>query len=282
MNKTISLLIALMALLTSVDTSAQRTGTSNAIPYSAATVKPSFRGGSDACNQYLHEHMMYPAAAVGSGVYGKVRLAFDVETDGAITGIRIVEGLDNKAINAAAVKLIKGMPDWVPGEKNGRRVRVRCLLSLNYTANTPVEASEPDMEFSNDVADNATSTDEVIPVAVAEKTESRPADDNLSYNMVEQKPSFPGGESAMFRWISENMKYPATAAENNVQGRVLVSFIVEKDGSISTIKIVRSVSPELDAEARRIVSKMPKWSPGRINGKPVRVTYYLPLSFRLN
>ena len=282
MKKTISLLIALVALLTNIDTVAQRTGTSNAIPYSAATVKPTFRGGTDACNQYLHEHMFYPAAAVGTGIYGKVKLAFDVETNGAITGIRIVEGLGNKAINAAAVKLIKDMPDWVPGEKNGRRVRVRCLLSLNYTANTPVEETGSDMEFSNDRADNATSTDEVIPVAVAEKTESRPADDNVSYNMVEQKPSFPGGESAMFRWISENMTYPATAAENGVQGKVLVSFIVEKDGSISTIKILRSVSPELDAEARRIVSKMPKWSPGRINGKPVRVTYCLPLSFRLS
>lgn len=284
MKRTITLLIALMALLTGIDTVAQRTGTNSTIPYSAATVKPTFRGGSDACNQYLHEHMFYPAAAVGTGIYGKVKLAFDVETNGAITGIRIVEGLGNKAINAAAVKLIKDMPDWVPGEKNGRRVRVRCLLSLNYTANTPVEETGSDMEFSNDRADKETvSAGAGSPAAETEKTADRPNDNEAaSFTMVEQKPQFPGGESAMFKFISENLKYPAIAAENGIQGRVIVSFVVEKDGSITNIKILRSVSPELDAEARRIVGIMPRWSPGRNNGKPVRTVYNLPVSFRLS
>jgi len=117
---------------------------------------------------------------------------------------------------------------------------------------------------------------------VEEKPVEKPKDEGpVNVAMVEQKPSFPGGDAAMMKWLGENISYPAAASEEGVEGRVTVQFIVEKDGSVSNVIVVRGKHPALDAEAVRVVKKMPKWTPGRNNGQPVRVTYNLPVTFRL-
>lgn len=94
-------------------------------------------------------------------------------------------------------------------------------------------------------------------------------------------PQFPGGSSALFEYLSKNIQYSKAAKKNGIQGRVLVSFIVEKDGSISNAKVEKSVEPSLDEEALRVVTAMPKWVPGKRNGVPVRVKYTVPVTFRL-
>lgn len=99
--------------------------------------------------------------------------------------------------------------------------------------------------------------------------------------VVEKPAAFPGGASALMAYISNNIHYPAKAQENGIQGKVMVSFIVEKDGSLSDIKVVRSVNDLLDAEAIRVVKGMPKWTPGMQSGKPVRTRFTLPIPFRL-
>lgn len=101
------------------------------------------------------------------------------------------------------------------------------------------------------------------------------------FTVVEQMPSFPGGEAALMQYLSKNIKYPPFAEENNIQGRVICTFVVERDGSVSDIRIARSVDPSLDKEAIRVVSGMPRWIPGRQNGQMVRVKYTLPVTFRL-
>lgn len=117
---------------------------------------------------------------------------------------------------------------------------------------------------------------------VEEPVVQKPKDEGpVNVAMVEQKPMFPGGDQAMYKWLGDNINYPAAAAEEGVQGKVTVQFIVEKDGSITNVKVVRGKHPALDAEAKRVVSKMPKWTPGRNNGQPVRVTFNLPVTFRL-
>jgi protein TonB len=105
-------------------------------------------------------------------------------------------------------------------------------------------------------------------------------DEPVNVAMVEQKPQFPGGDAAMYKWLSENISYPAAASEEGVSGKVTVQFVVEKDGRITNVHVVRGKHPALDAEAKRVVSKMPKWTPGRNNGQPVRVTYNLPVNFQ--
>ena len=104
---------------------------------------------------------------------------------------------------------------------------------------------------------------------------------DMEYCIVEMMPQYPGGLAAMLKYIRENIKYPEQAMKERIQGRVTVSFIIEKDGSISDVKAVRSVHPLLDKEAVRVVESMPKWSPGKHNGKPVRVRFNLPVMFKL-
>ena len=102
-----------------------------------------------------------------------------------------------------------------------------------------------------------------------------------SMAMVEQKPEFPGGEAAMYKWLGDHITYPAQASEEGVSGRVVVQFDISKTGDIENVKVVRGRHPALDKEAMRLVKAMPKWQPGRNNGQPVKVTYTLPVTFKL-
>ena len=110
----------------------------------------------------------------------------------------------------------------------------------------------------------------------------QPVNRNSVYDVVEQMPSFPGGISGLRTYLNQNIRYPAEAQEICVQGRVVVSFVVEKDGHISDVTVLRSVDPSLDKEAIRVVRNMPRWTPGKQGGEPVRVRYNVPVSFRLN
>ena len=101
------------------------------------------------------------------------------------------------------------------------------------------------------------------------------------FDTVEQMPEYPGGMPALIEFLQTNMKYPEDAQKQKVEGRVMVMFVVEKDGSITDVKVARNVFPSLDEEAVRVVNAMPKWTPGKEKGKPVRVQYTLPISFRL-
>ena len=101
------------------------------------------------------------------------------------------------------------------------------------------------------------------------------------FDVVEQMPQFPGGPQALFEYLSKNIKYPVVAEENGIQGRVIVTFVVERDGSITDVKVAKSVDPSLDKEAMRVVKSMPNWIPGKQNGSAVRVKYTVPVTFRL-
>lgn len=114
-----------------------------------------------------------------------------------------------------------------------------------------------------------------------QKTEKVVQKTEKVYDVAEVPPSFPGGPGAMLSWISSHIQYPAIAKENNISGRVVVQLIVEKDGSVSNVNVVRSVDPSLDNEAVRVISSMPKWTPGKHKGSPVRVKYTLPVAFKL-
>lgn len=132
-----------------------------------------------------------------------------------------------------------------------------------------------------DVKGNDDANGEVLKIkeAVAQP-EPKPEVEKV-FDVVEQMPSFPGGTSALMEWLSNNVKYPVVAQENGVQGRVVVSFVVERDGSITDVKVVRGVDPSLDKEASRVVRAMPRWIPGKQNGSAVRVKYNVPVAFRL-
>lgn len=112
-------------------------------------------------------------------------------------------------------------------------------------------------------------------------SQKKVADNSPIYEKADIMPSFPGGEAAIEKYLSENIKYPKIARENGVEGSVIVSFIVERDGTLSNIRTERSVDPLLDKEANRVILSMPRWKPGKKNGNEVRVRYKLPVTFRL-
>ena len=98
---------------------------------------------------------------------------------------------------------------------------------------------------------------------------------------AEVMPEYPGGEQAMMKFVADNVKYPQDAIDKEISGRVLVSFVVEKDGSIGDVKVVKGIGGGCDEEAVRVVNAMPKWKPGMDKGKPVRVSYMMPITFKL-
>lgn len=116
---------------------------------------------------------------------------------------------------------------------------------------------------------------------IAQPEPPKNEEENKVFDVVEEQPSFPGGQGALMSWLHDNIKYPVVAAENGIQGKVIVQFIVGKNGSISNVRVLRSVDPSLDKEAVRVVSNMPNWTPGKQNGASVNVRFTLPVTFRL-
>ena len=143
----------------------------------------------------------------------------------------------------------------------------------NQTATaSPVQSSNSSSQQTQNVTSYPTANEKLSTVSV----ESRKV-----FTVVEQMPSFPGGDAALMSYLANNIHYPTVAAENGVQGRVVVGFVVERDGSITDVSVLRGVDPSLDREAMRVVKSMPRWTPGKQNGSAVRVKYQVPVAFRL-
>ncbi len=133
-----------------------------------------------------------------------------------------------------------------------------------------------------DVVGNDDENGEVIRAGqVIAQEEPAREEDNHIHTTVEQMPSFPGGNAELARWLAEHVKYPVVAIENGVEGTVVIGFVVERDGTITDVQVVRSKDPSLDKEAARVVRQMPAWIPGQQNGHPVRVRFHVPVRFRL-
>lgn len=184
-------------------------------------------------------------------------------------------------------------------EVEPERVVERVKSSIKFTA--PVikkdEEVKPDEELKTqdelmstktaigtfDVKGNDDANGEILKAkdVIAEPEPPKHEEENKVFDIVEQQPMFPGGPAALIKYLSEHTKYPVVAQENGVQGRVTVQFVVEKDGSISDVHVLRGVDPSLDKEAVRVVKSLPRWTPGKQNGITVRVNYRVPVLFRL-
>ena len=152
-------------------------------------------------------------------------------------------------------------------EKSNRKSMLRYLLILPLTAFLIIACSE-------------NTNDDLLTVKKQSPTSLKTAIDD-TFTVVEDMPKFPGGEKELMNFLTSNLKYPRKAMEDSIQGRVICSFIIEKDGSVVEPNIIRGVTTELDEAALEIISKMPKWEPGRQRGEAVRVKYTLPVNFRL-
>lgn len=130
-------------------------------------------------------------------------------------------------------------------------------------------------------SDDADKFQAVAEQVVVKEPEPEPVKEEQIFVAVEQQPEFPGGTAALMKWLANNVRYPQMALENGISGRVIVKFVVEKDGSVSGVTLVRGVDKDLDREAIRVVKSMPKWQPGKNNGQAVRCYFNLPVKFTL-
>ncbi|MDE6494584.1 MAG: energy transducer TonB, partial [Bacteroidales bacterium] len=147
-----------------------------------------------------------------------------------------------------------------------------------------IEIVEDDVEIENEVEIDAESNEntvveEYIAPPVVEEEEVQ---EEEIFQIVEEMPGFPGGDEAVYKYLRDNIRYPVIAMESGIQGRVYLTFVVEKNGSITDVKVMRGIGGGCDEEAVRVVQKMPKWNPGKQRGRPVRVLYSIPVIFTLN
>ena len=240
---------------------------------------PGFPGGQGALMQYLARNVKYPVEAQTKGIQGRVIVSFIVRKDGNISDIKVIRSVD-PYLDKEAARVIAAMPKWKPGKQRGETVNVRFTVPVAFRLTGPEPAKAEEIKQSD--------LEEVVVVGYGLKEDSTPdavgiktGDTEPTFKVVETMPKFPGGTAGLMKYLARSIKYPTIAQKNKEQGRVIIKMVVGKDGSLSDIKVLRSVSPSLDAEAIRVVGSMPKWEPGQQRGQAVAVEYTLPIVFRL-
>ena len=218
---------------------------------------PEFPGGLGECMKWLGQNIKYPADAKEKGVQGRVIVQFVVEKDGTIVNAKVVRGVDPD-LDAEALRVVNQSPKWKPGKQKGEAVRVKYTLPIMF-------------KLDNDSSDSK----------AAEAPREAKVDENGVYQVCEEMPEFPGGMAECMKYLSKNINYPEDCKKEGIQGRVIVQFVVDKDGSIKDPTIARGVHPSLDKEALRVLSSMPNWKPGKQKGEAVKVKYTIPVMFRL-
>ena len=217
---------------------------------------PEFVGGMAECMKYLAANVKYPTEAIEKGIQGRVIVQMVVTKEGDIAETKIARGID-PLLDAEALRVVSSMPKWKPGKQKGEAVNVMYTLPVMFRLDGDADKKE-----------------------ASTQTEAK-VDENGIHQVCEEMPEFPGGMRECMNWLSKNVNYPATAMEKGIQGRVIIQFVVERDGSITEPTVARGIDPDLDKEALRVVSAMPNWKPGKHKGEAVRVKYTLPVMFRL-
>lgn len=214
--------------------------------YDVVDVMPDFPGGLDSLATWMTINAKCPKEAERLGVEGDVVCTFIVEKDGSITNPRVEYSVDS-ILDKEALRVIAKMPRWRPGMlANGDTVRVRWAMPITFALN------KAEQEVKGFVSKRMT------------------------------VPQFPGGQDSLMNFFSKNIVYPELAEQNGVQGRVMVSFVIDETGQVTQPVIEKSVDPLLDKEALRLVNMLPKWKPGELNGKPAKIKHTVPVNFVLN
>ena len=218
-------------------------------------VPPQFPGGVVEWMKFLSANMKYPAEAKEKKQEGRVIVQFIVEKDGSITNAKVVRGV-SPLLDQEALRVVGIMPKWNPATQRGQAVRVQYTLPVMFSLNGKIDEMQQ------------------------HQVNMKPNEKGI-YNIVEEPASFPGGMANCLKFLSENVKYPEDCKKEGIQGRVIAQFIIDKDGSIKDVKIVRGVHPSLDKESIRVIESMPKWTPGKVKGEPVKCQYTLPIAFKI-
>ena len=241
--------------------------------YEVVEENAQFPGGEEAMYKWLAQNINYPKECVEKGIQGRVMIQFVVNKDGSIREIKALRSPD-PLLSKEAIRVVKAMPKWKPAKVKGETVRSHFRLPINFKL--PAKQTATEQGTASELVNVKKVTGEPTGKPIEETA------DNGIFEDPEEKASFPGGEQAMFKWMADNLKYPKECMEKGIQGRVNVQFTIEKDGSVTNVKALRSPDDALAQEAVRMVSAMPKWNPAKQEEKAVRSNFRLPIMFRLS
>jgi TonB family protein len=203
---------------------------------------------------YIRQNLKYPLNALKEKTEGKVQVFFTVNSKGKVENVKAIYG-KNTELNEEAMRVVSSMPNWIPGKRNGKPVDVNFTTWVDFKLQSKPSTNVIAQEFS--------------------PAKGEP------YTIVEEMPKFPTGNKGFWNFIASQIRYPEKAKKNNIQGTVNVTFVVNAKGKIEKPKITRSIDPEMDAEALRVISSMPNLIPGKIKGMPVDVKMTVPVKFAL-
>lgn len=238
--------------------------------YKSVKQLPQFPGGEKALFEFIAKNLRYPESEKENSNTVRLLVRFVVEADGKIGEIKLLRG-GPEVFNQEAIRVIKMLPSFIPGKnEDGQDVAVWYNLPIIFKS-TPVKTETSASASAPVTADADKPATKVIPDS------DRPG----VFRSVEKMPQFPGGEMALLEFVAANIRYPEAEAKEKQQGRVVVSFIVEADGSIGDVKILRSRGEGFDAEAIRVIKMLPNFIPGQSGGKNVAAWYNLPVIFKL-
>ena len=182
------------------------------------------------------------------------------------------------AVNAETVTdYVYGEPETLQPVKKGK-VNATIKTGMNSAITVVAADAEQDAEQADN---NTNKVNDIVKDREGDDPDLQKNDNDKAYDVVEEMPQYPGGVGKLMEYVSMNIRYPKEAESKSIQGRVVTTFVVEKDGSITDAEVIKSVDPALDAEALRVVKAMPKWTPGKQEGKPIRVKYTMPITFAL-
>ena len=224
-------------------------------------------GGTEKYAQFLAEHQQYPAAAMQQGIQGTVKVSFVVEKTGTVNEVK-VETPVAPALDAEAIRLIKSGPRWTPAKHRNQVVRQRVVIPVSFVMSPGSEAvvrPAKERPITTSATDIAASAHPDRPALVAPDRPTQPV----------------GGTQAFFDWIEKNQQYPLLARQRKIQGKVLVEFIVQANGSLTDARVVKKLGSGLDEEALRLIRAAPKWEPATFQGKPIKQKMVLPVLFQL-
>lgn len=231
--------------------------------FEVVEVMPEFpNGGMSALMKYLGENIKYPAEAKEKKIQGRVTVQFVVNQDGSISDTKVLRGA-SPLLDAEALRVVSAMPKWKPGTQRGEVVRVKYTIPVMFNLDSQKDGT------------NANT------LSVQFNPKEVKPDENGVYSVAEHMPQFPGGMNELFKYLSQNMQYPAEAQKQKVQGRVVIQMVIDAEGNVVNPRILRSENLLLDQEALRLAQDMPKWIPGKQNGKAIAVKYTIPIVFRL-
>lgn len=230
-------------------------------------IVPMFTGGTAEMHRFISNTLSYPADAAERNAQGLVVYTFVVEKDGSLSNFNIIHRAD-PLLNEEALRILKNMPPWRPARHNGEIVRSETYVPMYFKLNKNVQ-------YSTRTSSSATAR------AYA-KTDQSLLENSEIYTIVDKMPVYEYGEKELANFISYNMRYPKEALQQGIEGRILCSFIVGKDGSISNIEVVSGSNEALNNEAIRVLGLMPKWTPGENNGEKVNVKCLLPIDFTID